>query len=207
MRQLDLPSECQLVGNLIKSSTDIGVELDYLSRWFVLNTTSSASLLSMGTILDASLNLTNRINPTFNLRPHIEIKQELVGYSNLIFVFNILLMNVIEHSKLSSNDLKLTIESDVDANQTHVFIKFTHNLNSNADFSANVKKLNLVKENWNNHENIDRSNKEGESGYDKIKRILIYEVMAKSDLFDFELVDNSISVTLYFPYTHRSSNA
>ncbi|PUU68725.1 hypothetical protein DBB36_17260, partial [Flavobacterium sp. WLB] len=199
LRNLNLPNECELISNLTKSSTEIQNELQYLSEWFYLNTTSSSSLLSIETIINASLNLTNRINPLFNLKPEINVKNIFAGYSNLIFVFNIMFKNVIEHSKLDTNKIKLRIDSSIDKDE-FVLIKFTNNLNSNFDYSANKIKLEAIKENWNNHENIERSNKEGESGYDKIKRILLYEALAKTDKFDYELNKNSISITLYFPY-------
>ncbi|MBS7229733.1 hypothetical protein KHA90_01740 [Flavobacterium psychroterrae] len=199
LRNLNLPNECELISNLTKSSTEIQNELQYLSEWFYLNTTSSSSLLNIETIIDASLNLTNRINPLFNLKPEINVKNIFAGYSNLIFVFNIMFKNVIEHSKLDTNKIKLRIDSSIEKDE-FVLIKFTNNLNPNFDYSANRIKLEAIKENWNNHENIERSNKEGESGYDKIKRILLYEALAKTHRFDYELNKNSISITLYFPY-------
>lgn len=199
LRKLNLPNECELIINLTKSSTEIQKELEYLSEWFYLNTTSSSSLLSIETIINASLDLTNKINPLYNLKPIINIENDFAGYSNLIFVFNILFKNVIEHSKLENDKIKIKIESVIE-DEKYVLIKFTNNLNPKHDYSSNINKLETIKLNWNNHENIERSNKEGESGYDKIKRILIYEALAKTDKFEYKISKNSISITLYFPY-------
>lgn len=200
LRYLNLPSDCDLITNFSKSNTEIQNELEYLSEWFYLNTTSSSSLLSIETIINASLNLTNRINPLYNLEPKINIKDIFAGYSNLIFVFNIMFKNVIEHSKLNSEKINLEIDSSIDNINNYVLIKFSHNLNSNFDYSTNKIKLEAIKNNWNNHEDIDRSNKEGESGYDKIKRILLYEALAKTDKFDYAISKKSISIILFFPY-------
>lgn len=200
LRNLHLPSDCDLMTNFSKSNTEIQNELEYLSEWFYLNTTSSSSLLNIETIINASLNLTNRINPLNNLVPKINIKDIFAGYSNLIFVFNIMFKNVIEHSKLKSDEINLEIDSTIDEIHNYVLIKFSHNLNSNFDYSANQNKLEAIKNNWNNHTDIDRSNKEGESGYDKIKRILLYEALAKTDKFDYTISQKSISITLFFPY-------
>lgn len=200
LRKMDLPSECQLISNLTKSSTDIHLELDYLSEWFYINTTSSSSILSIQTLLDASLNLTNRINPLFNLVPNVTFRKEFAGYSNLIFVFNILLKNVIVHSNLEPTDIVLGVESDVTEDERYAFITFTNNVKPGLDYSANVNKLKLVKENWNDHDQIERSNTEGESGYDKIKRILLYETLAKTDRFEFDFNDSKFAITLFFPY-------
>lgn len=200
LRYLNLPNECDLMTTLSKSNTDIQNELEYLSEWFYLNTTSSSSLLSIETIISASLNLTNRINPLYNLEPKINIKDNFAGYSNLIFVFNIMFKNVIEHSKLNSDKINLEVDSSIDEINNYVLLKFSHSLNSTFDYSTNKKKLETIKQNWNNHENIDRSNKEGESGYDKIKRILLYEALAKTDKFDYTISKKSISITLFFPF-------
>lgn len=206
LRSLELPQECDLITNLNKSSTDIQQELDYLSHWFYLNTTSSSSLLSIETILNASIELTNRINPLFNLAPEIHLNlDEAKGYSNLIFVFNIMLNNVIEHSRLENDKIRLTINVEFSEANNCVIVKFTHNLNPLYTYSANERKLQAVKDNWNNHDNIDRSNKEGESGYDKIKRILLYEALAKTDLFDFKIQNNEIEISLFLLY-ERAEN-
>jgi hypothetical protein len=204
LRELNLPNECELIPNLTSSSTEIQKELEYLSEWFNLNTTNSSSLLSLETILNASIELTNKINPNYNLTPNIVIEQELLGYSSLIFVFNILLNNVIQHSKLDNDKIKLEITVAKDSTEEYSIIKFTNNLKLNVDYKSNKSKLERIKENWNDHSNIERSNKEGESGYDKIKRILLYEAHAKSDKFDFEINKKEISISLYFPYTEPS---
>lgn len=203
---LEIPKTCDLLPNLIKSSTEIQNELHYLSEWFSLNTTSSSSLLDIETILNASLNLTNRINPLFNLSPEFIINKEFVGYSNLIFVFNIMFNNVIQHSKLETNKIKLKVELDVDKSEKYVEVKFTNNLSKNFEYEENKLKLEAIKNNWNNHKDIERSNKEGESGYDKIKRILLYEALAKTDKFECKITKTNISITLFFPYQKPISN-
>jgi hypothetical protein len=197
---LEIPKTCDLLPNLIKSSTEIQNELHYLSEWFSLNTTSSSSLLDIETILNASLNLTNRINPLFNLSPEFLINKEFAGYSNLIFVFNIMFNNVIQHSKLETNKIKLKVELGVDKSEKYVEVKFTNNLSKNFNYEENKLKLEVIKNNWNNHKDIERSNKEGESGYDKIKRILLYEALAKTDKFEYKITKANISITLFFPY-------
>lgn len=206
LRELNLPNDCDLIPTLTVSITDIQKELEYLSDWFTLNTTSSSSLLKIETILDASIELTNRINPTFSLKPNISIKNEIAGYSNLIFVFNILLKNVIQHSKLSNDEISLSINVEYEEGRELAIISFTNNLNSKFDFNKNIEILENVKKNWNDHSNIERSNQEGESGFDKIKRILLYEALAKTEFFDYKLIENEITISLFFPYKKFDAN-
>lgn len=206
LRELNLPVDCQLIPNLIKSSTEIRNELDEISNWFYLNTTSSSTLLSIETVIDASIELTNKINPNHKTNPVINLKCEPFGvYSSLIFVFNILFNNIIQHSKLSSDRVNTKIEID-SLDDKYFTIKFSNSINDRVNFTENKNKLQKIKENWNNHNNIDRSNKEGESGYDKIKRILIYETFSKTDRFEFEIEKNQISIELFFPYLKYNKN-
>lgn len=200
LRELKLPSNCELVPNLIKSGTETQKELEVISDWFYLNTSNSSTLLSIETVIDASIELTNNINPNFLINPKVNLNCTPFGvYSSLIFVFNILFNNVISHSRLKPEEAK--IEVDIDLLEEKYFrISFSNNLKSKIDYSQNIRRLNRVKDNWNDHSNIDRSNKEGESGFDKIKRILIYETLSKTDKFEFSLEENTISINLFFPY-------
>lgn len=206
LKTLQLPNDFDILMRLNKSKTEIQKELEYISDWFFLSTDSSSTLLDFETILQASIELTNKINPLFVLDPKISIINNVWGYSNFIFIFNILLNNVIEHSKVERDDLKLTVEVLKSADEKYTIVKFTNNLNPNFDYIENVKKLTEVKYNWNDHSRIERSNKEKGSGFDKIKRILIYEARAKTDIFNFEMKNNEMSILLYLPYSERKKD-
>ena len=206
LRNLSLPSQCRLLPYLIKSNTDIQNELENVSNWFYLNTTSSSSLLSIKTVLDATVELTNQINPNYRIAPKIKFNcQEFGVYSSLLFVFNILFNNIIQHSHLSAEQVDVNINFEAIENQ-YFRVSVTNNVSANHDFSSNIRKLDKIKENWNDHSNIERSNKEGESGFDKIKRMLLYETRSKTDKFNFEYGNNTMSIQLFFPYLKIKEN-
>ncbi|MFC4636363.1 hypothetical protein ACFO3O_20825 [Dokdonia ponticola] len=199
LRKLDLPNDCQLIPNLTKSNTEIQNELEVISEWFYLNTTNSTKPLSIIHVINASVELTNKIKPNYQISPTVNLNcRDFNVYSSLIFVFNILFNNVIEHSKLPSEENKISLDIDLVENK-FICMAFCNNLKPNTDYKMNINRLNKVKENWNDHKNIDRSNKEGESGFDKIKRILLYETYSKTDRFDFSFANNTIEIKLYFP--------
>lgn len=206
LKNLNLPTECELLNNLNKSKTEIQKEIDYIADWFFLSTDSSSTLLDVETILHASIELTNKINPLFLLNPKISIENNVMGYSNFIFIFNILFNNVIENSKVDVSELKLEVNVYKSEDKKYTIVKFTNNLNPKVNYDENIRKLQEVKDNWNDHSRIERSNKESGSGFDKIKRILIYEARAKTDLFDFEMKNNNMSILLYLPYSERVAN-
>lgn len=206
IRGYNLPPDCELIPNLIKSGTEIQKELEVISNWFYLNTTDSKSLLSIKTVIDASIVLTNGINPNFPIQPIVKCNIEPFGvYSSLIFVFNIFLNNIICHSKLRPEEtcINITIEQYEDS---FAKVSFRNNLKKGHDYSLNFNRLQKVKDNWNDHTNIDRSNKEDKSGFDKIKRILLYETYSKTDKFDFSISEDELSIDLFFKITKTNSN-
>lgn len=208
LSELNLPSQCQLLPFLIKSNTDIQNELLNVSNWFQLNTTNSTSLLSIKTVVEATVELTNQINPNYIITPQINFnceELELTGSSSLLFVFNILFNNIIQHSHLEPDAVDVKINFDLIENK-YIQVSISNKISKSHDFSANILKLQKIKDNWNDHSNIDRSNKEGESGFDKIKRILLYETYSKSDRFDFELKGDIACVKLFFPYNQITDN-
>lgn len=200
LTEYTLPQTCELVSKLKKSSTDIVNILENISNWFHLNTTSSSSLLSIETVIDASIELTNKIHPKFQIHPYIDFNCEPFGvYSSLVFVFNILLTNIIEHSHLKASEVNANIRLSKSEDEKFYIVVISNNVCSKYDFADNIKKLTEIKNEWNNHQNIERSNKEVGSGFAKIKRILIYETFSKTEKFDFLFEDNIISIKLYFP--------
>lgn len=206
LRELHLPNQCQLLPYLIKSNTDIQNELSSVSNWFYLNTSSSTSLLSIKTVVEATVELTNQINPNYIIVPKINFNCEEFGvYSSLLFVFNILFNNVIHHSHLGSNEVEIGIDFDI-IEEKYIRVTVSNRVSKDHDFSSNREKLDRIKENWNDHSNIERSNKEGESGFDKIKRMLLYETYSKTDRFDFSFMNDVMSIQLFFPFNKIKDN-
>src|SRR5690606_30103981 len=57
--------------------------------------------------------------------------------------------------------------------------------------------LEIVKSTWTDFKNIERSNIEGESGFHKIKRIMIHEAKCMTEKFDFDITSDMITISLY----------
>lgn len=199
LRNLGVNNQSELLPNILTSSTNIQKELEVISNWFTLNTTSSSSLLDIETIINASKEYTNRINPNNCINPKMNIGFPMPAYSSLIFVFNILFNNIIEHSKLGSQDLDVSVDV-FNPKDKYIEIKITNSISSELDLTEIESKLSVIKNNWNKNKNIERSNTEGGSGFDKIKRILLYEAMAKTDKFQYTVEYEKVSVSLFLPF-------
>ncbi len=199
LKELGLTNQCELLPNILKSSTYIQTELHVIAEWFILNTTSSSSLLEIETIVNASVEYTNKINPTKLINPEITVQFPLPGHSSLIYVFNILFNNIIEHSKLSNNDLIVKVDV-LNPHGNYLEIKVTNTISDLVDINKVKTELLAIKNNWNNNENLELSNIEGGSGFTKIKRILLYEAIAKTDKFDFSVNKSEVVISLFLPF-------
>ncbi|QOW10281.1 hypothetical protein Q73A0000_07825 [Kaistella flava (ex Peng et al. 2021)] len=200
--KLSLPPTIYLIENLNKSITDVKICLDEVSNWFFLNTSSSANLLMIEDIINASFVMTQRLYNNYTITSKINISfDQVAGYASLIYVFNILFSNCIVHSNLAGNIL-ITVDVDLVDNK-FVKIDISNNFN-NLDIKKVTTNLEAIKKNWKDFSNIDRSNVEGQSGFDKIKRIMIYEAKCVTDHFDYLITDNTVTVSLFLIYNKPS---
>lgn len=207
LKNITIPQNTDLFANISKSSTDIQTTIDNVSEWFIFSTTDSSSLLEIEIIINAAVEITNKFNSNCSINPQIIKKYpedlSVISSSVMIYVFHILMDNIIEHSKLGSENLKITIEMFQIEN--FIEIKITNNIASNLDTNKISNKLLEVKNNWNNHENIERSNIEGGSGFDKIKRILLYDALAKTDRFEYSVSKKDVSISLFLPLNQNKN--
>ena len=196
------PNQTDLLQNILKSSTAIQKELAAISEWFIFSTTAPSSLLNIETVINASKEYINKINPNNLIEPIIKLNYPddlvIISNSHMIFVFNILLDNIITHSGLSPSEIRSEISVCQIGN--YVEVLFTNNLSSSVDLNKIKLNLQNVKDNWNNHTSIERANIEGNSGFDKIKRILLYEALSKTDRFEYLVDKNHVAITIFLPF-------
>ncbi|MDI9871569.1 hypothetical protein [Flectobacillus roseus] len=201
IRTINISYPNDLLANISKSSTDIQIVIDSILEWFKFNTSYSSSLLEIETILNASKELTNKFNPNCCISPEIEVNYPddltIISSTSMIFVFHILMDNIIKHSKLSSNEIKVKIVlQKVD---DFIEIKVINNISLLADVELIKSNLEQVYLNWNNHDNIERSTTEEGSGFHKIKRILLYEALCKTDKFHYSVDNEEVGISLFLP--------
>lgn len=118
----------------------------------------------------------------------------------LIFLFN----NVIRHSKLNPDEINVSLK--IIQQNEDVEIRCTNNLADSVILEDIKQRLQLVKDNWQNRDNIERSNSEGRSGFDKIKRIFIYEMDLPTNKFEYLITDRNVSISLFLPFLINQSH-
>lgn len=193
-----------LTDNLNKSLTDLQLCLEEIALWFQLETSSASNVLLVEDIINASLELTQKLYTSISIKPKLNINcKDVSGFSSLIYVFNILFSNAILHSGLDE-EINIIVNADIVENK-YVRIDVINNCN-NIDEAKITNNLNPIKESWSDFKNIERSNIEGESGFHKIKRILIHEAKCMTDKFDFEVTSNQITISLFLQFEKTLQN-
>ena len=174
-------------------------ELKSISEWFYLSSSSKDEVLDLKVLIQTSIQITNTIYPNFRINPIIkdDIATQTVGTIHLIYLFRILLDNIISHSKLAPNELNIEIELTI-TEDSFLKISIKNNFSSAVDTTELRSKLEVVKKKWDissdDYENIDI---EGGSGFDKIRRIVAFDLSCQEYKFDFSIQNNCLNICIY----------
>jgi hypothetical protein len=205
----------ELLTSVLKSNTDIQQELQNISAWFNLAEQSSNLILNIETIIKTGIEITNSIYPNRKIHPEILDETDLYlsgAYcQQLIYITRILLDNIITHSGLESEDLKVKIraafdESKVNSSYTTILnLSFSNNINENIQLDELAGKLEKIKEKFNSSAlKFENINFEGGSGFEKIKKILSIDLGGRKSSIDFYLSEQLIEVRLSLEVTIKT---
>lgn len=178
--------------------TRVQNELKNISEWFFLSNTSKDLILDLKVLIQTAIQITNTIYPNSKLNPKIieENSIPMVGTIHIIYICRILLDNIINHSKVNPNNLDIEIFSKVTEDE-FLEISFKNNLSDEVNKVTLKNKLQQVKNKWDissdDFENIDI---EGGSGFDKIRRIIAFDLGCEAYHFDFNIEDNYLTIKL-----------
>ncbi len=192
--------------SIINSKTQIYYEIQTISEWFKIINSQKDIVLDIDTIIHTSIELINFANPNDVIKPKIICNDKGLYdfYSSLIDILTIILGNIITHSKLQSNELNILIKINTenvvqnkkDKNLTKVIISVSNNFNQSfVDTSTLVHTFTEIKDKWYDLSSLN-ANKEGRSGYLKIKRIINHEINAYGNGFDFRIENDILEISL-----------
>lgn len=194
----ELPTE------ISRCRTDILSELQTISEWFRLSNPSTEVTLDIETIIKTGVTITNSLYPNYKIDPKYttgDSSIKLIGTVHLVYITRILLDNIIKHSELDPDRLEIEIRSDF-KNDSTVFLTFTNSLSEKLNIEALKEKLGFVKAKWHDFESLENINIEGDSGFDKIRRILEFDMKSKSHGFDYAIDDRMLSITIEIDVHH-----
>lgn len=186
-----------LTSSIIKCITNIQNELRNISEWFNLSNPSSDPALDLKTLLQTTVEITNAIYPNNRLSPVINADSSLAFYGgiHLIYIVRIFLDNMILHSYLSSDELQVEIKAELVDNT--LLLTFSNNISPDVNESDLEQTLSSTKQKWKEDKSdFEKINVEGGSGFDKIRRILLFDLGCKNYYFDYSIVANKVSITI-----------
>ena len=172
-------------------------ELFEITNWFKVSKLTVHDKLDVATIIECGYLSHNLKNPSLQVTPRVEIKDNsiLSNYESHIYIFQILLNNIVTHSKLPVDQLSVKIMSYLDDGWR--FFSFTNCINMELIQGDQLKNRFLkVKDNWSRDINFSVVNTEGGTGFEKIKKILAYDLKSGENSFDFQVENEELTITL-----------
>jgi hypothetical protein len=205
---IGIKSFVDLTNSIVKCKTNIQTELDNISEWFNVSNPSSDNLLDFETIIKTAVEITNTIYPQNQINPVIIVDNDIVfvGGVNIIYLIRILLDNIIKHSKLQDSNYNSKIQVDI-SNNNSLKLSISNNFDKRYRDEI-IQKLNLAKKKWSNNDDFSKSNIEGGSGLDKIRRILSVDMKMNNYSFDFQVKENHLVIFIIMEiqiYENKSS--
>ncbi len=193
--------------NINYVKTQIETELYEVSKWFNLSNDSNNSILDIETIVHTAIESIN-INNIAKIKPNLDIAVDSFFDKGFFYIdiFKILIENTIKHSNLDIDKLKIDMSVkneilfNIEENKEEPFLRIVITICNNLSHTVNIeeidKKLNTIVENWNS--DLSLVDKEGGSGFQKIERILNYDIKVYDSLMSFEIKDLVLTIKLEF---------
>jgi hypothetical protein len=187
-----------LTSSIVKCQTNIQNEILNIAEWFSIANPSSDLTLDIETIVQTAIEITNTIYPNEFVEPKIDVDNEIPfasGTTNLIYIIRILLDNIIKHSGLPVSKRKILIRSDfINEKTLGLFIANDFQPELREKIESNLME---TKKKWDiGKTDFAKSNIEGGSGFDKIRRILAVDMLMTNYKFDYTIKGNTVSIEL-----------
>lgn len=188
-----------LTSSIVKCQTNIQNEIINIAEWFSIANPSSDLTLDIETIVQTAIEITNTIYPNESIEPKLEVDNQIPfasGTTNMIYIIRILLDNIIKHSGKTNRERNIIIKSDF-INDTKLALSVSN------DFNPELKErieanLSDTKSKWNDKSDFTKSNIEGGSGFDKIRRILAVDMSMTNYRFDYVISESNVSIIIDF---------
>ncbi len=196
-----------LTSSIIKCQTNIQNEIINIAEWFSIANPSSDLTLDIETIVQTAIEITNTIYPNEFIEPKLEVDNQIPfasGTTNMIYIIRILLDNIIKHSGKPKKERNIVIKSDF-INDTTLALSVSN------DFSPELKgkiepNLSETKSKWNDKRDFSKSNIEGGSGFDKIRRILAVDMSMTHYRFDYIITESNVTIIIDFEIKFYNDN-
>ncbi|WP_099367112.1 hypothetical protein [Sphingobacterium sp. 1.A.4] len=187
-----------LTVNIKRASTEIQNQITSISNWFNRSTNKEIGEYSLRSLAETSFQILKNTNPNVDIELDIIVEGEILVRGNyyqfIIEILKICFENMIKHSKLNGQRIEAKFIARI--KDCNLDISVTNSVSSDVDKISIIERLEQVKINWGEKdENI--GNEEG-SGFPKIKNIITSNFEAKGTWFNYNVVENQVTVNINF---------
>jgi len=185
----------QLNQNIIDAKVEFQNDILDIANWFVVADSAIDAAMDVKTIIECSFESSNLKHPNRIINPVISADDKLFvsNYKHYIFILINLIENIRVHSKLSTSELQVFVNVLYENNFLIFSVKNNFDISS-TDVIELDSVFRKIKDNWNKEVVQEYVNKESGSGYEKIKKILLYDVKSKKNFFDFKVEQEYLEV-------------
>lgn len=184
----------ELIRNITLCQTDIRNELDKIAAWFKRTNSKTINEFYINLPIDSTITTLKRLfkefqNLEINLNINSDMKFEGENFPHFCYIFQNLLHNIIEHSELKCDQLKVDI--DIKNVNDELVIKISNNFSENIDLNDRNDQIQKTRELLLNSFDNDKIRAEKGTGYLKIQKTLKSDLLR--EVFDIliDSVDNS----------------
>ncbi|MBS3993791.1 MAG: hypothetical protein KGZ87_08745 [Bacteroidetes bacterium] len=181
--------------NIVDAKVEFQNEILDISKWFVIADSTIESTMDVKTIIECAFESSNIQHPNTTIQPIINADENLFirNYKHFIFILLNLIENIRIHSKLPNEKLEVFVEVLYDQDNLIFSVRNNFDITSINPLVLN-NTFEKIKENWKNEVDQEYVNKERGSGYEKIKKILLYDIKSRKNSFDFNINENTLEV-------------
>jgi len=185
----------ELNQNIVDAKVEFQNEILDISNWFVVADSTIEAAMDVKTIIECSFESSNIQHPNTTIQPIINANENLLirNYKHFIFILLNLIENIRLHSKLSNDKLEVVVSVIYDQDNLVFSVKNNFDMDSIDPVELNSTFEN-IKEKWKNEVDQEYVNKERGSGYEKIKKLLVYDIKSRKNSFDFNIQENTLEV-------------
>lgn len=205
IKQAEYP---ELFQNIIDAKRDLQNEISDLTEWFVVSDSTIDKSMDIKTLVQTSFESHNIKHPNAIIVPEIEADEKvfLYNYKHFIYIILNLLDNVRSHSKLGVENMNVKTKAQYFPNEQVLEFSVRNNYNSKLISKEDLlNKFLTIKENWNKDVNRESVNLEGGTGFEKIKKILVYDIKSQHHDFKFHIDDEYLEIGFRINITHNYS--
>ncbi len=185
----------ELNQSIIGAKNEFQNEILDISNWFVVADSSIERTMDIKTIIECSFESSNLKHPHTIIRPKINVDEKLFiqDYKHYIFILINLIENIRIYSKLPNEELEVEVKSVFE--NDHLIFSVKNNFDRDQLIVSDLETtFGRIKENWKNDVDPSSVNRERGSGYEKIKRILAYDVKTPEHSFDYKIENDTLEV-------------